>query len=343
MTSPSDGQIRNLNVLPKQDVEINFGVEENVPVPLGNNEINYLNETFSEGSNYKIVQEASPDNKDPIDLNDTFNGGSYFRTVQEVPSSNKDTSDLDGTLFTELNYKILQQAPSSNKNNFDNTFSIKSNYEIGQRTLLPHEQHRDSIHSSIGESSTKSVSQQPKNLRNHESDTHYSQTILTKNQLHDKPNINRIKYFEKQIHISDENIFSLGKNHNSQSSNTIDIQSKHTIDLESMLDQSEDTDLILARRDSHKDRSTEIVHTISHYYKIKCQGYEKAITDYSQLKYFSLFITYIDFDTEIIYRLATCDIQDLDQFLKNFIVKRWTNHQIIQELSKYQHPQYFNS
>lgn len=162
-----------------------------------------------------------------------------------------------------------------------------------------------------------------------------SQFNIKKNQLQEKTNIFKIKYFQTQINILHKNDHFPMKISSLETSNPICIQNEHMFNLESLMDQSEDTDLILARRESGKRRILEIDPTISHYYKIKCKGYDKAISDYSQSKYFALFIVYVNLNEEIITTLATCNIQQIDHLLKKFIDKKYTNQKIIQSLSDF--------
>lgn len=108
------------------------------------------------------------------------------------------------------------------------------------------------------------------------------------------------------------------------------------VTLDGLIDQNEDNDLIFARRDSERQSLSrdDASKSIEHFYRIKCEGYNKAMTDIAKSRVLPIFFAFVQFDSEIIYLLAETDIIRIEPVLVEIMKsgKNFSHLQIKEEI-----------
>lgn len=101
------------------------------------------------------------------------------------------------------------------------------------------------------------------------------------------------------------------------------------IDLENLLDSSENHDMNILRHETvlekEKLRKHDNNQLIEDYFKIKCQGYQKALDDMKTTPYIMMFAGFVDLDDEIIFFLAEMDIYKIKYSLIDIMKSRITS------------------
>lgn len=98
-------------------------------------------------------------------------------------------------------------------------------------------------------------------------------------------------------------------------SNLKESHSNDDLNFDEMLDQNEDVDLIISRKESQKYLNIKKIVNIDDYFKIKCKGYEKALKDLEESEILMLFFGYINSDAEIIFEIANLKIKEIENVL----------------------------